>query len=1002
MTGNKTSVVLRNVEKIVRRQESHISGNLAWLQTAMHPFFFSFNADETEALAVLVSALNRIHRLSYLRLTDQPERFLVAQRAGPGSLYNTLIAIKNRGNLSYAEVNTSLAPLPDDDGYLEVLRFDYTQKPDAEIAGLIKVHANDALPQGIEQEVGAEFTGQLADFDHSELHKLLKMLWINNPHYVNVSHPERLARVMYLYQQTLRHGGIHLDIQPIESAGNGETARIIFGVSNPPQRDFLLQVLEVFKRLGIAVRRSYIVTISNGVFPNFLATFYVHPLQEQALERGSALFAQLQHELYNTQILSSSSSSFVNLVVAGVMNGPDASLVKAFITFAHTSLAHSNPERFEPTGIQRAFHNNPDVSIRLVQLFYARFQPGMADREQTYNHLLAEARDMVANFNTGRRLLDETRRIIFGCTISFISHCLKTNFFVNEKHALAFRLDPAYLDELAAEFTSDLPTERPFRITFFAGRSGSGYHIGFSDIARGGWRTLMTQGHDDYINTANTLFRENYVLAHTQHLKNKDIYEGGSKLVAILSTRPDTPPPTVLQYLYKLQFGFIHAFLDLFVTAADGKAKDPNVVDYYGEEEPIELGPDENMHDVMIELIAQQAVQRGYVLGAGVMSSKKVGINHKEYGVTSIGVIRFAEVTLKETLGIDMHKDAFSVKFTGGPNGDVAGNSMRLLLARCPQVQIKLIIDGSGAIFDPQGLDHQALSAIVLQNDLDAFDPQALHPGGYLLYRNQQHTDGIRKLHKQLIQTKDGLEERWISKDEFHHTYNRLLFTVDADLFIPAGGRPETIGVHNAGQFFDSAGEPTARVIVEGANSFITPEARTYLQNHGVVIMRDASANKCGVISSSYEIIANLMLSEAEFLAHKQRYVSDVIGILNRMAEQEANLIIRRHRAAQGSLTYTEISSQLSREINSHYAKMFAYFQSTPALAQDARYEKAILSHMPALLGEKAEFRARVAHLPAKIKSALLASKLASGLVYFSDDNSVYRDIIEAQLARVV
>ena len=34
--------------------------------------------------------------------------------------------------------------------------------------------------------------------------------------------------------------------------------------------------------------------------------------------------------------------------------------------------------------------------------------------------------------------------------------------------------------------------------------------------------------------------------------------------------------------------------------------------------------------------------------------SKKIGINHKEYGVTSIGVVRFAEVTMQE-LGIDMH-----------------------------------------------------------------------------------------------------------------------------------------------------------------------------------------------------------------------------------------------------------------------------------------------------------------------------------------------------------
>jgi glutamate dehydrogenase len=76
----------------------------------------------------------------------------------------------------------------------------------------------------------------------------------------------------------------------------------------------------------------------------------------------------------------------------------------------------------------------------------------------------------------------------------------------------------------------------------------------------------------------------------------------------------------------------------------DGKAKNLNVVDYYGEDEPIELGPDENMHDSMIEVIAQQSVKRGYLLGMGIMSSKRVGINHKEYGVTSRGVIKFAEI----------------------------------------------------------------------------------------------------------------------------------------------------------------------------------------------------------------------------------------------------------------------------------------------------------------------------------------------------------------------
>ena len=714
---------------------------------------------------------------------------------------------------------------------------------------------------------------------------------------------------------------------------------------------------------------------------------------------GNALFQALQDELYNTQIISSDSTSFNELVTTGIMSGTDATLIKALITFCHTNLAHNKPDQFNPEVVQRAFLAHPDISLQLLKLFHTRFKPHLTNREALYADTLQASKTQVEQFNTGRRFLDETRRVIFRCAISFITHCLKTNFFVDEKHALAFRLDPLYLEELGEEFTADLPKERPFRITFFAGRSGSGYHIGFSDIARGGWRTLMTQGHDDYTNSANTLFRENYVLAHTQHLKNKDIYEGGSKMVSILNTRPDTPKPTVLQYLYKLQYGFTNAFLDLYVTE-NGKAKDPRVVDYYGEDEPIELGPDENMHDVMIELIAQLAVQRGYLLGAGIMSSKKVGINHKEYGVTSIGVIRFAEVTMQETLGINMHTDPFSIKITGGPNGDVAGNSMRLLLERCQQVQIRMIVDGTAAAFDPLGLDHDALRKVILQADLDAFDANALHDGAFIIYRSQKKHDGMRDLYKKLVKTAAGLEEHWISTDEFNRLFNQLTFTVETDLFIPAGGRPETIAMHNVEQFFKADGQPTAKVIVEGANSFITPDARRVLQQRGVVIMRDASANKCGVISSSYEIIANLTLSEAEFLAHKQQYVSDVIIILNRMAEQEARVIIKRQGEAGGKITYTDISTQVSQEINAHYARMFAYFQANPELVTQANYKNAILAHMPALIREP-QFQDRISRLPEKVKYAILASKLASSMVYFGDDNTVYGDIIAAQVKRL-
>ena len=64
-----------------------------------------------------------------------------------------------------------------------------------------------------------------------------------------------------------------------------------------------------------------------------------------------------------------------------------------------------------------------------------------------------------------------------------------------------------------------------------------------------------------------------------------------------------------------------------------------------------------------------EEVTEGYVLGSGIMSSKRVGINHKQYGVTSLGVVTFAEIAMREQ-GIDIRRDPFSVKLTGGPNGN--------------------------------------------------------------------------------------------------------------------------------------------------------------------------------------------------------------------------------------------------------------------------------------------------------------------------------------------
>jgi len=310
-------------------------------------------------------------------------------------------------------------------------------------------------------------------------------------------------------------------------------------------------------------------------------------------------------------------------------------------------------------------------------------------------------------------------------------------------------------------------------------------------------------------------------------------------------------------------------------------------------------------------------------------------------------------------------------------------------------------VDGSGALVDPGGLDRQELSRIVLAQDAEAFDPSRLSPGGFLLYRNVRRTEGLRELYKRVARTDAGLVENWITLDEFNKEFSDLLFTVPADLFIPAGGRPETVDRSNWERFFDADGRPTARAIVEGANSFLTPEARTQLQGRGIVVLRDASANKCGVISSSYEIIANLLLSEKEFLAHKEAYVADVLGILERRAANEAELIFRRHREAGGKATFTEISDALSVEINDHYARLFEFFEARPELAGQPLYRRALLAHLPRMIRDHPAFRLRIKNLPPKYRAAMLAVEIASSIVYRGGFERNFEEDLRSYVARM-
>ena len=159
-------------------------------------------------------------------------------------------------------------------------------------------------------------------------------------------------------------------------------------------------------------------------------------------------------------------------------------------------------------------------------------------------------------------------------------------------------------------------------------------------------------------------------------------------------------------------------------------------------------------------------------------------------------------------------KDSFTIKVTGGPDGDVAGNLLKIMFREYgDNCKVVGIADGFGVAEDPNGLDRTELLRLVAESKpITFFDRSKLSSTGIMLDGSSQ----------------EGLVRR-----------NTMPFRVKADAFVPAGGRPNTMNGDNWRQFLDENGKPSSPLIVEGANIFNTPEARANLFKHaGVVIVK--------------------------------------------------------------------------------------------------------------------------------------------------------------------
>jgi len=599
----------------------------------------------------------------------------------------------------------------------------------------------------------------------------------------------------------------------------------------------------------------------------------------------------------------------------------------------------------------------------LIKLLYAHFAKVhyVNQREASLQPTISYQRLTTMENLTEEQLLKKIKamtsnsheQLVFEAFMTFNKHVLKTNFYQTTKVALSFRMDPSFLPEIEYPNT-------PYGLFLVVGSEFRGFHIRFSDVARGGIRMIRSRNREAYSINLRTLFDENYNLAGTQHRKNKDIPEGGSKGTILLDVDQQDKPLVAFEK-------YVDSILDLLIDGETIGIKD-KLVDLTDKPEILFFGPDEGTADYM-DWASSHAKKRGASFWKAFTTGKSQsmgGIPHDKYAMTTRSVHQYV-------LGIyrKLHlKEEEVTKFqTGGPDGDLGSNEIKISSDKTIAV-----VDGSGVLYDAAGINRTELTRLANSRlMISNFDTGNLSSEGFRVLVDENNV----KLHDGSV-VENGLNFR----NSFHT--NAL---AQATLFVPNGGRPESVGLDNVQALIECGNGPLFKYIVEGANLFFTQEARLRLEKAGILVIKDASANKGGVTSSSLEVLAALAFDDAEFEEHMcirdgvvpefyEAYVKEVQSIIERNANLEFEALWEEHKKSGTPI------SILSDELSIAIVQLNEQLQSTGLWDNVALRETVLKRAFPKLLLEKLGLETLLKRVPENYVKAIFGATLASQFVY--------------------
>ncbi|HWF49747.1 MAG TPA: NAD-glutamate dehydrogenase [Solirubrobacteraceae bacterium] len=640
----------------------------------------------------------------------------------------------------------------------------------------------------------------------------------------------------------------------------------------------LSDVLPAFEHMGARVtdERPYEVTTSEGV------TAWIYDF---GLTCGGDASFEDEHrrEIFEEAFLAVCRGELENDGLGGLVLGAGLTGRQITVLRAIDKYLRQAGITFSDQYIERTLLGHPAVAKLLVELFQARFDPELGDREAA--ELLAAAIEHAVDAVSS---LDEDR--ILRSFLSVVRAMVRTNYYLagaegTAKSFLSFKLDPSQVPIL--------PLPRPqFEIFVYAPRV-EGVHLRGGKVARGGLR--WSDRPED--------FRTEILgLMKAQMIKNALIVPVGSKGGFVVKRPPAEGGREALgREVLACYETFLRGLLDLTDNIVEGEIVPPPRVVRYDEDDPYLVVAADKGTATFSDVANGISAEYGFWLGDAFASGGSHGYDHKRMGITARGAWESVKRHFRE-LGIDTQSTDFSVVGVGDMSGDVFGNGMLLsrhikLLGAFNHVHIFLDPDP-----DPEAsfAERERLFALPRSSWSD-YNEAAISSGGGVYARTAKSIPISPEVQEALGLDADELTPTELIRELLCASVD-LLWNGGIGTYVKASEETnETVGDKTNDALRVDGGALRCRVVGEGGNLGFTQRGRIEYALTGGAVNTDAIDNVAGVNCSDHEVNIKILLDT-------------VVAAGDMTAEERNELLLQMteavsERVLYGSYTQTEAMS---------------------------------------------------------------------------------------------